>query len=84
MSAVREIRPHGPVTLREADSLARLNYRQSALALSLDAILADVGYLQHLVELVARGGPLPTDAPQRVYRIALRLHDARTVLEAAQ
>lgn len=65
----------------DAEVAADLQRRLSGFALALDAVLPDLAYLQHVVELAARGGPMPGDCPQRLYRIALRLFDLRAVLE---
>ncbi len=59
----------------------QLQWRLSAFALALDAVLPDLAYLQHVVELAARGGPMPGDCPQRLYRLALKMFDLRQVLE---
>ncbi|QOY61872.1 hypothetical protein INQ40_07800 [Lysobacter sp. H21R4] len=59
----------------------QLQWRLSAFALALDAVLPDLTYLQHVVELAARGGPMPGDCPQRLYRLALKMFDLRQVLE---
>lgn len=68
--------------LKGTGAVDRLQFRLSAYALALDAVLPDLSYLEHVVELAARGGPMPGDCPQRLYRLALKLFDLRTVLEA--
>ena len=60
----------------------QVQWRLSAFALALDAVLPELAYVQHVVELAARGGPMPRDCPRRLYRIALMMHDLRQVLEA--
>lgn len=67
---------------KNTESFDRLQFRLSAFALALDAVLPDLSYLQHVTELAARGGPMPSDCPQRLYRIALKLFDLRVVLES--
>lgn len=66
----------------DAEVVADLQRCLSGFALALDAVLPDLAYLQHVVELAARGGPMPGDCPQRLCRIALKLFDLREVLEA--
>lgn len=72
------------LSLNHADLFDRMQRRLSGFALALDAVLPDVGWLQHVVEVAARGDTLPQDAPQRLYRLALKLHDLRMVLEVAE
>lgn len=70
------------LSLQDTGAVDRLQFRLSAFALALDATLPDLSYLEHVVELAARGGPMPGDCPQRLYRLALKLFDLRAVLEA--
>jgi hypothetical protein len=42
----------------------------------------DLDYAMRCAHQMALGMPLPGDAPQRLNRLALRLFDARSVLEA--
>lgn len=72
------------LSANHADLFHRMQCRLSGFALAVDAVLPEVAYLQHVVEVVARGCPMPGDCPQRLYRIALKLHDLRNVLEVAE
>ena len=67
---------------KSAIHLERLQWRLSAFALALDAVLPGLAYLQHVVEVAKRGDAMPGYAPSRLYRLALQLHDLREVLEA--
>ncbi|MGO1541408.1 MAG: hypothetical protein ACTHXB_07235 [Luteimonas sp.] len=72
---------HG-LSLHTAEIIERLQFRLSANACAIDALTPDLDYCMRVVWLVAKGMPLPGDAPQRLNRLALRLIDARHVLEA--
>ena len=70
------------LTVKSASRVELLQYRLSAFALALDAVLPGLAYLQHITEVATRGDRMPGDAPARLYRLALQLHDLRNVLEA--
>lgn len=72
------------LSLKDSEAFDRLQFRLSAFALALDAVLPDLAYLQHVVELAKRDGPMPGDCPQRLYRLALKLFDLRMVLESSE
>lgn len=71
----------GP-SLHSRAVLERLQFRLSANALAIDALTPDLDFAMQAAELLAKGMPLPGDGRQRLFRLALRLHDARNVLEA--
>ncbi|MGY0634387.1 hypothetical protein [Luteimonas sp. A478] len=54
----------------------------SANACAIDALSPDLDYAMRCAWLMSCDMPLPADAPQRLHRLALRLFDARSVLEA--
>lgn len=71
----------GP-SVHSGEVIRRLQFRLSANACAIDSLTPDLDYAMRVVWLVAKGMPLPGDAPQRLNRLALRLIDARHVLEA--
>lgn len=70
------------LSLHSAEIIRRLQYRLSANACAIDALTPDLDFAMRAAELLAQGMPLPGDGRQRLHRLALRLHDARNVLEA--
>lgn len=70
------------LSLHHARIIERLQFRLSANACAIDALTPDLDYAMRAAELLAQGMPLPGDGRQRLHRLALRLFDARSVLEA--
>lgn len=70
------------LSLHHARIIERLQFRLSANACAIDALTPDLDYAMRCAHQMALGMPLPGDAPQRLNRLALRLFDARSVLEA--
>lgn len=62
--------------------IERLQYRLAANALAIDALTPDLDFAMQAAWLLAKGMPLPGDGLHRLNRLALRLIDARHVLEA--
>lgn len=70
------------LSLHHARIIERLQFRLSANACAIDALTPDLDFAMRCAWLMEKGMPPPADAPQRLNRLALRLFDARSVLEA--